>query len=128
MPPRARQRGLVGENRQRSGASERIEPIGVHGVVLRSRLRAAVDARRQDGVESPSSIVLLLRPSLHPAGRTGDAALAVKATAMSGQRRQCCGNSAASRATVAYYRRPRVMALVHCCNGEHRTPARARYG
>jgi hypothetical protein len=36
-----------------------IKAFGIHGESP-SRLRAAVEARRQDDVESPSSIVMLL--------------------------------------------------------------------
>src|SRR5688500_564876 len=53
-PPRAR----INE-----GTGERVEPCTVHAKDLLNRLRTAVEARRQDGVESPSSVVLLLRAS-----------------------------------------------------------------
>jgi len=41
------------------GLREVVKAFGVHGESP-SRLRAAVEARRQDDVESPSSIVMLL--------------------------------------------------------------------
>jgi hypothetical protein len=42
----------VGQN-----AGQGIEAVAVHDIDLQSRLRAAVEARRQGGVQSPSSIV-----------------------------------------------------------------------
>src|SRR5687767_4641313 len=49
--------------RIKEGTRERVEPCAVHAKDLRNRLRTAVEARRQDGAQSPSSVVLLLRAS-----------------------------------------------------------------
>lgn len=44
--------------------SEGIKAVSVQSMGLQTRLRTAVEARRQEGAESPSSIVLLLDRSL----------------------------------------------------------------
>src|SRR5687767_13380323 len=48
-------------------SGESIEPVSVHAGVLPNRLRTAVEAKRQGGAESPSSVVVLLGCSLHRA-------------------------------------------------------------
>jgi hypothetical protein len=40
------------------GASQRIESVSVHAVVLQIRLSTALEARRQGGAESPASVVV----------------------------------------------------------------------
>src|SRR5215213_2120470 len=47
------------------GTGERIEAISVHGWHP-FRPKAAVEARRQEGAQSPTSRVVLLEPNIHP--------------------------------------------------------------
>ncbi|HZA93881.1 MAG TPA: hypothetical protein VE420_14755 [Gemmatimonadales bacterium] len=59
-PAKSRDEGTTAGPDPSQGASEGIEAIGVHAGDLRNRLRAAVEAKRQGGAQSPSSVGVLL--------------------------------------------------------------------
>src|SRR5215212_633612 len=55
-PPEGGREGSPPGARLVERAGDSVNAIGIHGLNLQSRLRTAVEARHQDGTESPASI------------------------------------------------------------------------